>query len=113
MRTPPSQTAIVCSRFMPIALPRLPGRTRPRGRAAAPANPRHSRPPFLQRLRLQLVFEVVEEAPIGVFGEDLVWCRFDQTRLVKAQGIKPNRILGVVVPPFVVRQFAQGLTFII
>src|SRR5215469_16947240 len=36
MRTPPSQTAIVCSRSMPIALPRLPGRTGPRGRAVAP-----------------------------------------------------------------------------
>ena len=49
--------------------------------------------------RLQLALEFVEEAPIGVFGEDLVRVRFDQTRFVKAQGIKPDRVLGVVVPP--------------
>ena len=32
---------------------------------------------------------------------------------MKAQGIKPDRVLGVVVPPFVVRQFAQGLQRVI
>src|SRR5437016_323149 len=62
---------------------------------------------------LQLAFEFVEEAPISVFGEDLLRARLDQSRFVKAQGIKPDCVLGVVVPPIGVRQFAQGLTLVI
>jgi len=35
--------------------------------------------------RLQLAFELVEEAPIGVFGENVIRAQLDQTRFVKAQ----------------------------
>src|SRR5690242_11078652 len=69
--------------------------------------------PLVAASRLQLVFELVEEVPIGMFCHNLGWCRFDQTGFLEAQRIKPDRVLGVVLPPLVVWQLAQGLTVVI
>ena len=60
--------------------------------------------------RLQFALEFVEEAPIGILGDDLLRTRLDEARIVQTQGIKPDRVLGVLLPPFVVRQLGQRLT---
>src|SRR6516162_8419678 len=58
---------------------------------------------------LQLALELVEKAPIGVFGDDLLRARFDETHLVQAQRVKPQRVLRIILAPFVVAVFAQRL----
>jgi len=96
----------------------------PRTRPAAPANERvvkncrrvwvtGIRVPPCQRLCLQLAFELVQEPPIGALGDDLLRARLDESRFVQAQGIEPDGILGVVFPPFVVRQPAESLQRVI
>src|SRR5712664_2519593 len=65
------------------------------------------------RSRLQLAFELVQETPIGAVGDDLLRARFDQTDLAQAQRVEAHGVLGVVLPPFVVRQLAEGLQRII
>src|SRR6266446_2705582 len=64
-------------------------------RPAAPANERvvknrrrvwviGIRVPPCQRLCLQLAFELVQEAPIGAVGDDLLRARLDEARFVQA-----------------------------
>src|SRR6516162_325739 len=65
------------------------------------------------RSRLQLAFELVEEAPISALGDDLLRARFDEPRFAHTQSIKPHCILGVVFAPFVIGKLAQGLGGII
>src|SRR5262245_40673289 len=59
------------------------------------------------RSRLQLSFELVEEAPIGVFRDDLLRRFFDCAVFAQAQRIKPDRVLGIVVTPAIVRKVLQ------
>src|SRR5215813_2157208 len=63
--------------------------------------------------RLQLALELVEEAPVGAVGDDLLWARFDQTDLVQPQRVEAHGVLGVVLAPLVVGQFAQSLQRIV
>src|ERR1700686_4876556 len=63
--------------------------------------------------RLQLAFYLVEKPPIRPIGDDLLRARFDETCFVQAQGIKADRVLGVVFAPFVVGNFAQRLEGIV
>src|SRR6516162_3488311 len=42
-------------------------------------------------------------------GAMLLRGRFDEARLVEPKSIKPHRILGIVLPPFVVAVFPEGL----
>src|SRR5437660_4026031 len=65
------------------------------------------------RSSLHLAFELVEEAPIGSLGDDLLRARLDEARFVQTQGIESDRVLGVVFPPFVVRQPAERLQRVI
>src|SRR5215472_86356 len=60
-------------------------------------------------LRLQLAFELVEKAPIGSIGDDLLRARFNETRLAHPQRVEPQRVLGVVFAPFVVGVVVQRL----
>src|SRR5215469_5950533 len=55
-----------------------------------------AKPPFPCSSRLQLAFDLVEKAPIGAVGDDLLRARFYETRLAHAQRVEPQRILGVV-----------------
>src|SRR5215472_8970403 len=48
------------------------------------------------RLGLQLAFELIQEAPIGAFGNDLLRARLDHAHFVQAERVKPDRVLGVV-----------------
>src|SRR6516162_4864831 len=62
--------------------------------------------------RLQLTFELVEEAPIGTLGNDLLRARFDHADFVQAQRVKADRVLGIVFAPFVVGNVAYRLLHI-
>src|SRR5271155_392702 len=65
------------------------------------------------RSRLQLAFELVQEAPIGVFGDDLLRRRFDKAHIAQAQRIEADRVLGIVFPPSVVRDVTERLQSIL
>src|SRR5215467_1519357 len=56
--------------------------------------------------RLQLAFELVEEAPVRAIGDDLLRARLDKADIMHAQRIESHGILGVVFPPFVVGKLA-------
>src|SRR5213596_3826718 len=58
---------------------------------------------------LQLLLQLVEEAPVGGLGDDLLRARLDHPGLVEAQGVKPDRVFGVVVPPRGVRYLLHRL----
>ena len=60
-------------------------------------------------LYLQLALQFVQKAPIGVFGDELLWVGLDQTGLVQPQCIEAERVLGIQVAPNVVTDFAQRL----
>src|SRR6516225_3256568 len=49
----------------------------------------------LPHLRLQLAFELVQETPIGIFGDDLLRARLDHADFVQAKGVKADRVFGV------------------
>src|SRR5437879_2703348 len=53
--------------------------------------------PLPGHLRLQLAFELVQEAPVRALGDYLLWARLDEARLVQPQGIVPDRVLGIVL----------------
>src|SRR6516225_1851589 len=46
-------------------------------------------------LRLQLAFKLVEKAPVGTIGDDLLRARFDQAHFVEAQSVPPDRVLRI------------------
>ena len=81
--------------------------------AAAGLHHRHRKPPLLAASRLQLAFELVQEPPVGAVGDDLLRARLDHADLVQAQGIEADRVLGVVLPPYVVGDLVQGLQRIV
>src|SRR5215472_484061 len=64
-------------------------------------------------LCLQLAFELVEEAPIGAVGNDLLRARLDEAGFVHAQSVEPEGVLGVVFAPLVVWVVAQRLQRVI
>src|SRR2546421_2278474 len=65
------------------------------------------------RSHLQLAFEFRQEPPIRTVGDDFLRVRLDQSGFVQAQGIEPERVLGVVVPPPVVWDIAEHLERIV
>src|SRR5215472_8598377 len=62
---------------------------------------------------LQLAFDLVQKAPIGGVGDNLLRGRFDKARLVEPKSVKPDRILGIILPPFVVAVFPERLQRIV
>ena len=69
--------------------------------------------PIVPGSRLQLAFELVEEAPIRAAGDNPLGRRLDHADFVQPKRIKADRVLGVVVAPFVVRDLVQRLQCII
>src|SRR5690242_8598658 len=63
--------------------------------------------------RLHLALEFVEEAPVGVLGNELLRVGLDQSGFLHAQRVKPERVLGIIVAPDVVPDLAQRLQRII
>src|ERR1700745_3309204 len=59
--------------------------------------------------RLQLAFELVEEAPVGSVGDDLLRARLDKARLVHAQRVEARRVRSVIVSPSVVSDLVKRL----
>src|SRR5262249_53728296 len=64
-------------------------------------------------LSLELALELVEEAPVGCVGDHFVGREFDHAGFAQPQRIEANRILGIIVTPFVVRDLLQGLQRIV
>src|SRR6516225_10365308 len=58
--------------------------------------------PLSRRLCPQLAFELVENAPVGAVGGDLLRGRLAELGITHAQRVEPDRILRVVFPPSVV-----------
>ena len=83
-------------------------------RCAARADPnaalaRHPRLCFTHGSCLQFPFQFVEEAPVGALGDDLLWARLDEARLVHAQGVEADRVRSVIISPSVVRDLVKRL----
>src|SRR5262245_13783761 len=53
-------------------------------------------------LPLQLLLQLVEEAPVGAPGDELLGARLDHPGLMETQSVKPERIVGVPQSPLVV-----------
>src|SRR4029434_8381884 len=60
-------------------------------------------------LSLQLLLECVEEAPVGALGDDLLGRALDQADLVQAQRIEAHRVLGIILPPAIIRELLHPL----
>src|SRR5262245_19992379 len=60
-------------------------------------------------LPLQLLLQLVEEAPVGALSEDLLRGGLDETRLAKPERIEAHRVVGIVLFPLPIRHFLQGL----
>src|SRR3990170_4842958 len=65
------------------------------------------------RLPLQLLLQLVEKAPVGALGDDLLRAALDHPGLVQAEGVEAHRILGLVFPPIAVGDFSHGLESIV
>src|SRR5581483_371681 len=51
---------------------------------------------------LQLLPQLVEEAPVGPLGDDPLGAGFDHARLVEAEGVEAHRVLRLVLAPAVI-----------
>src|SRR3954451_11720104 len=65
------------------------------------------------RSRLHLALELIEKAPVGVPGNELLRVGLDQSGFRHAQCIEAERVLGIIVAPNVVPDLAQRLQRII
>ena len=63
--------------------------------------------------RLHLALELVENAPIGVLGNERLRAGLDQPSFIQAQRVEANRILGIVIPPDVIASLVQHLLGIV
>src|SRR5215510_12204553 len=64
-------------------------------------------------LALHLLLKLVEEAPVGALGDDLLRGTLDQANLVQAQGIKAHRVFWVIFPPAIIGNLLQRLQGIV
>jgi len=64
-------------------------------------------------LSLQLALELVEEAPVGRLRNELVWRRLDHAGVAQPQRVEANRVLGIILAPFVVGDFFERLQRIV
>src|SRR5262245_40532285 len=62
---------------------------------------------------LQLAFELVQKAPVGPLGDDLVGARFDHAGVAQPKRIEAYRVLGVIAAPFRVWDFPHSLKRIV
>src|SRR3990172_4629981 len=71
------------------------------GRPATASTPRIIASDPIRRLTLslQLLLQLVEEAPVGDLGDDLLGIRLDHADLVQAQGVIAHGVLDAVVAP--------------
>src|SRR5438876_558197 len=81
----------------------------PPGRPARAGRPGAGMTNWSQHSRLQLAFELVEEALIRAVGNDLLRTAFDRAQLMQPQRIEAYRVLRVELPPGAVEVLVQGL----
>jgi hypothetical protein len=55
------------------------------------------------RLRFQLLLQLPQKPPIGSLRDNLLRARLDHARLLKAERVEPDAVLGVIVAPLAVR----------
>src|SRR5207247_9467573 len=60
-------------------------------------------------LFLQLFLQLVEEAPVGALGNDLLRAALDDSDFMKAKRIEPHGVLWIVFPPLPVHDLLHGL----
>src|SRR5262245_14696294 len=60
-------------------------------------------------LTLQLLLQLVEEAPVGPLLEDFLWAGLDHPGFVEAQRVEADGVGRVVVSPFAVGDLLQRL----
>src|ERR1700674_2159916 len=60
-------------------------------------------------LTLQLLLQLVEEPPVGALGDQLLRARLDHARLVQAERVEADRVLGAVLAPPAVGDVLHGL----
>src|SRR5262249_55463508 len=60
-------------------------------------------------LALQLLLELLEEAPIRALDDKLLGAGLEHPGLVQTQGVEAHRILGVILPPDVVGELLDDL----
>src|SRR5713101_4287140 len=65
--------------------------------------------PWSLPLALQLLLQLSEKAPVRALGDDLLGGALDQAKLVEAERIEANRILGVILAPSVIGDLLQRL----
>src|SRR6478735_6861676 len=58
---------------------------------------------------LQLTLDLIEKAPIGASGNNLLRTRLDHTSLTKPQREEPDRVLRIELPPFGIRNVPERL----
>src|SRR6516162_10149879 len=66
-----------------------------------------------RRSRLQLAFQLVEEAPIRTLGDDLLRGGLDYAGLAQQQRKEAHGVLGVIIAPFVVDDVVHCLQRVI
>src|SRR5262245_43619223 len=64
-------------------------------------------------LSLELALELVEEAPVGRLRDELVGRQLDHARVTQPQRVEAKRVVGIILAPFVVRDFLQRLQRIV
>ena len=59
-------------------------------------------------LLLQLLLQLVEEAPIRALSDQLLRTRLDEADLVQTQSVETERVLGIGITPSAIRQVLQN-----
>lgn len=60
-------------------------------------------------LPLQLLLQLMEEAPVGALGDDLLRARLDHAHLMEAEGIEAYAVLGIILALSAVRNVPHSL----
>src|SRR5215831_1875219 len=58
---------------------------------------------------LQLTLELIENPPVGALRDEGCRARLDHARLAQPQGVKADRIIGIIVAPACVGNLLHGL----
>src|SRR5262245_5340261 len=60
-------------------------------------------------LLLQFLFQLVEEAPVGALGDDLLRTALDHPHFVEPQGVEADGVFRVVLAPARIGNLPEGL----
>src|SRR5262245_49197694 len=60
-------------------------------------------------LSLQLLLDLIEKAPVGALGDNLLWATLDHPDLMQPQGVEAYGVLRVILAPMIVGGLLHGL----